>query len=217
MLCWFLPYTKVDRLHVHIYPLLSEPPSHYGHQPTLSRAPCAIQEVLTSYLFYCLVTQSCPTLCNLVDCSLPGSPVLGISQARILEWVAISTPRDLPDPGMNLSLLCLLHWQVDSLPMSHLGSPLIVYIHDLNSLLVPRFPNQLIAFPPSESSCYLSGVGHSPLHLGSLIFFCGYSTLPTTSNLIFLKHHVPSCAAPFQVPFPTLSSVYASLCLPKFW
>ena len=37
-----------------------------------------------------LVAQSCPTLCNLVDCSLPGYSVCGIFQVRILEWVAIS-------------------------------------------------------------------------------------------------------------------------------
>ena len=36
------------------------------------------------------VSQSCPTLCNPVDCSPPGSSVHGILQARILEWVAIS-------------------------------------------------------------------------------------------------------------------------------
>ena len=34
--------------------------------------------------------QSCPTLCDLIDGSPPGSPVPGILQARILEWVAIS-------------------------------------------------------------------------------------------------------------------------------
>ena len=34
--------------------------------------------------------QSCPTLCNPIDDSLPGSSVPGILQARILEWVAIS-------------------------------------------------------------------------------------------------------------------------------
>ena len=33
-----------------------------------------------------LITKSCPTLCNPVDCSLPGSSVHGILQARILEW-----------------------------------------------------------------------------------------------------------------------------------
>ena len=35
-------------------------------------------------------TQSCPTLCNPTDCSLPGSSVHGIFQARVLEWAAIS-------------------------------------------------------------------------------------------------------------------------------
>ena len=34
--------------------------------------------------------QSCPTLCDPIDSSLPGSPVPGILQARTLEWVAIS-------------------------------------------------------------------------------------------------------------------------------
>ena len=34
--------------------------------------------------------QSCPTLCDPIDGSLPGSPVPGVPQARTLEWVAIS-------------------------------------------------------------------------------------------------------------------------------
>ena len=33
---------------------------------------------------------SCPTLCNPMDCSLPGSSIHGIFQARVLEWIAIS-------------------------------------------------------------------------------------------------------------------------------
>ena len=40
-----------------------------------------------------LVTQLCLTLCDPMDCSLPGSSVCGIFQARILEWVAISLSR----------------------------------------------------------------------------------------------------------------------------
>ena len=36
------------------------------------------------------VAQSCPTLCNPMDCSLSGSSVHGIFQARVLEWIAIS-------------------------------------------------------------------------------------------------------------------------------
>ena len=41
----------------------------------------------------CLVAKSCLTLCDPIDCSLPGSLVHEISQARILEWVAISSSR----------------------------------------------------------------------------------------------------------------------------
>ena len=40
--------------------------------------------------FCCRVAKSCPTPCNPMDCCTPGSSVHGISQARILEWVAIS-------------------------------------------------------------------------------------------------------------------------------
>ena len=36
------------------------------------------------------VAQSCPTLCDPMDCSPPGSSIHGILQARTLEWVAIS-------------------------------------------------------------------------------------------------------------------------------
>ena len=43
---------------------------------------------LVSHL--CVCAQSCPTLCNSLDCSPPGSSVHGILQAGILEWVAIS-------------------------------------------------------------------------------------------------------------------------------
>ena len=49
------------------------------------------------------VAQSCPTLCNPMDCSLQGFSIHGIFQARVLEWVAISFSRDLPDPGMHMN------------------------------------------------------------------------------------------------------------------
>ena len=53
--------------------------------------------------FVAVVTQLGPTLCDPTDYSPPGSSVHGISQARILEWVAISSSRDLPDPGIQLA------------------------------------------------------------------------------------------------------------------
>ena len=48
-----------------------------------------------------LVIQLCPTLCDPMDCSPPGTSVREIFQARILEWVAIPSPGDLPDPGIE--------------------------------------------------------------------------------------------------------------------
>ena len=44
------------------------------------------------------VAQSCPTLCDPMDCSLPGSSVHGIFQARILEWIAIPSSRGSSQP-----------------------------------------------------------------------------------------------------------------------
>ena len=47
---------------------------------------------------YSEVAQSCPTLCDPMDCSLPGSSVNGIFQAIVLEWIAISFSRGSAQP-----------------------------------------------------------------------------------------------------------------------
>ena len=65
-----------------------------------------------------LVAQSCPTLCDPMDCSPPNSSVHGILQARILEWVAMPSSRGSSRPRDRTHIsLCLLHWQADSLPL----------------------------------------------------------------------------------------------------
>ena len=51
------------------------------------------RELLFHVLKWSEVAQSCPTLCNPMDCSLPGFSIHGILQARILEWVTISFSR----------------------------------------------------------------------------------------------------------------------------
>ena len=48
---------------------------------------------ITPILHVCVHAQLCPTLCDPMDCSPPGSSILGISQARILEWVAMPSSR----------------------------------------------------------------------------------------------------------------------------
>ena len=54
----------------------------------------------SSYVHLCVhvVIKSCLTLCDPVDCSPPGSSVHGILQARVLEWVAIPSPRGSSQP-----------------------------------------------------------------------------------------------------------------------
>ena len=47
------------------------------------------------------VSQSCPTLCDPMDCTLPDFSVHRIVQGRILEWVSFPPPGDLPDPGIQ--------------------------------------------------------------------------------------------------------------------
>ena len=68
----------------------------------------------------CLVAQSCLTLCDPMDYSPPGSSVHGISQARILEWVAISFSRVSFWPRDGSCVSCT--GRRISLPLSHLGS-----------------------------------------------------------------------------------------------
>ena len=53
------------------------------------------------------VAQLCPTLCDAMDCSPPGSPVHGILQARILEWVAISFSRGSSWPRGQTQVSCI--------------------------------------------------------------------------------------------------------------
>ena len=68
------------------------------------------------------VDQSCPTLCNPMDWSLPGSSIHGIFQARVLEWVAISFSRGSSQPRDRTQVSrvvgrCFLYC------LSHQGSP----------------------------------------------------------------------------------------------
>ena len=74
------------------------------------------REPLGMLLCYCLVAKSIRLFCDPIDYSPPGSSVHGISQARILEWVAFPSPGDLLDPETGSASLAL---QADSLPLCH--------------------------------------------------------------------------------------------------
>ena len=57
----------------------------------------------------CSVTSVVSRLCKSMDCSLPGSSVHQILQARIMEWVAMPSSRGSSTQGLNPGLLHLLH------------------------------------------------------------------------------------------------------------
>ena len=86
------------------------------------------QRLLVIYCCY-LVTKLCPTFCDSMNCSPPGSTVHGVFQARILEWVAISFSRGSPQPRIEPASSA---WQEDSLPLNHPGSPTGHYAIEYN-------------------------------------------------------------------------------------
>ena len=71
------------------------------------------------------VAQLCLTLCDHMDCSLPGSSIHGIFQARVLEWIAISFSSGSSQPrGSNIAgSLGLPHCREMLYCLSHQGSP----------------------------------------------------------------------------------------------
>ena len=65
-----------------------------------------------------MLLQSCLTLCNPVDCSLPGSSVMGFSRQEYWSGLPFPSPEDLPNPGIEQGLLWLLYRQTGSLPLA---------------------------------------------------------------------------------------------------
>ena len=102
---------------------------------------CVLRNYVLFYV-YGLVTmcwmrekslQSCLTLCNTINCSLPSSSVHGILQARTLEWVAMPSSRGSSWPGNQTSSPGTPALQVDSLPLSHQESPLVTMLYNKSS------------------------------------------------------------------------------------
>ena len=99
----------------------------------------------------CSVGQLCLTLCDPMDCSLPGSSVHGIFQAKILEWAtALLLQVIFWTQGLSLHLLRLLHWQMDSLPL-----------HFLTFLVLQGASGSYCVFPATvfKSAIYLTSTG----------------------------------------------------------
>ena len=100
------------------------------------------------------VAQSCPTLCDPVDCSPPSSSVHGILQARILEWVAISFSRgsSRSDPGIKPRSPAL---QANALTSAPPGKPRAKVKSHMFQLASKR-KSQPVTVPLTLTSCHTS-------------------------------------------------------------
>ena len=83
--------------------------------------------------------QLCLTLCDPVGGSPPGSSVRGILQVRPLEWVAMASSNGSSQPRDRTHVsLCLLHWQMGSLPLVPPGKPNLAFREEGKGALHPR-------------------------------------------------------------------------------
>ena len=104
--------------------------------------------------------QACLTLCDSMDCSPPGPSVLGILQARILEWVGMPSFRDLPNPGID--------------PMSLMSPALAGGFFSL-PLAPPGKPNFGIGFILPTDLCFYFCINHIVLNYYRLSIFFNVS------------------------------------------
>ena len=103
----------------------------------------------------CVCAQSCPTICDPIDSSLPDSTVCGIFQARILEWDAISYSGGSSQSRDWTCISCVsfigkqihYHW-------CHLGSPKILVLYVEGQIILNYYPS-LIFYLFSCQICYV--------------------------------------------------------------
>ena len=153
--------------------------------------------------------QLCPALCN----SSPlGSSVHEIFQTRILELFLHGCHALLqgifPTQGLNLYLLCLLHWQVGSLPLAPLGKPLHLRFSSVQSLSRVR----LLA-TPWTATCQVS---LSITNSGSLPKLISIESMMPSNHIILCR---PLLLLPTIFPSIRVFSNESALCIrwPKYW
>ena len=103
------------------------PHTHCCPHPHLKGGPVGSSSRKSPRGFSVLVAKSCQTLCVPMDCSPPGSSVYGILQARILEWVAISSSKgsSKEEDLLNLGIKS---------PISHIGRRILLPLSHQGSL-----------------------------------------------------------------------------------
>ena len=154
-------------LYIYVPSLLLLPsiltPSHSSRSSQSTElAPCAKQQLPTEWM---KTAQSCWTLCNPMDCSLPGSSIHGILQARILEWVAIPFSRGSsgPQDRTQISLIA--------------GGFFTIWATRGTQILTPPLPSRSSQSTELSSLCYTAAFHHGLSVLHTAVYIC-QATLP---------------------------------------
>ena len=134
---------------------------------------------------------------NPMDFSPPASSVLGMPQARALEWVAMPSSRRFPDPGIPPAFLPLLHRQLDSLTTEPWGKDTKTRSDQSSILRSPFNLNSFLTLARlgvvRASTCELGGGGrHSSVHSSWSVWF--------TASLASLRLRHPHSPVPLK-PF----------------
>ena len=127
--------------------------------------------------------QSCPTLCNPMDCSPPGTSVLGILQARILEWVAVPSSRRI-----FISIPMSIHKPISIL----IPGPISIYLPTcLSMLVVPILPQGNALLKPHTTwdswNAYKGQTGLDPVQQASSRSEFTWAARPCSASHCALK------------------------------
>ena len=105
----------------------------------------------------CTCAQLCLMLCDPMECSLPALLSMGFSRQEYWSGLPFPSPRIFLTQGSNLHLL---HWQVDTSPLSHLGSPKLVHrwILTWGMLMIKYFMKKLKTKNKYNSNNFISKI-----------------------------------------------------------
>ena len=144
--------------------------------------------------------QSCPALCEPMDCSPPGSSVHGILQARMLEWVATRSSRVSSQPRDRICIsLHLLHWQVCSLPLATLGKTCVcvcVCVREREREVMKQVPTWWNRCP-CETGSLPTSAPKSWQHLSEMLQI-HFSSRTGPSDTVFLRVYPPKASTALQ-------------------
>ena len=125
----------------------------FQSSPLLSADSTSAIAMITSLPCMCARSlQSCPALCNPMDCSPPGSSVHDILQASILEWVAISLSRgsSWPRDGTHVSWIAGRFFTIGALRKAHLLTLSLLYFKGSKGSVKLTLSSLPAILPPSE-------------------------------------------------------------------